>query len=159
MHSKDTSIKLYTMQTDKVKIKSRRHKKGLVLCEVRVGRESLHVPLRGLVSYLLEAGLPVLRLGVVRREGCGRRLLQRLRQAGARGAEPRARRRRRAQRRGRGQAGPRAPRRALALRTFRTQHASVPRRAPAHTVKISTPSPARARPAAAATVQRVHIQV
>lgn len=156
----NTLNKLVPCKKTTIHIKSN-NKDGLGLCGQSLERTYM---LRR--SYLLEAGLSVLRLGVVRRKACGGgRVLPRQREAGARRIQrPRRRdghRRRAGRRRRAAQAGPRAPRRALALRTLRTQHAPVPRRAPAHTVKISTPAPtpARTRPAAAATVQRIHIQV
>lgn len=115
--------------------------------------------LRIALAHLLEAGLPVLGLGVV-----GGRLVQRLRQAGARRVQrPRAshvdrtRRRRRARAR---QTGPRATRRHFALWTFGTQHASIPRCTSAHSIKVSVhPAPTPTRAGTAATVQRIHIQV
>lgn len=108
--------------------------------------------------HLLEAGLSVFGLGVV---SGGGRIVERLRQARARRVQrPRWRARgARAGHRAR-QAHPRTTRRPFALRTFGTQHASVPRCTPAHSVKVSGhPAPTPRRAAASATVQRVHIQV
>lgn len=147
------------MQTWRTRLGRRGHWDTLSNHSYKLCVWSRWAALRVAVAHLLEAGLSVLGLGVVSDRG---RVIQLLRQAGAgRVQRPGDRHRARGRQGPRArQADPRPSRRPFALWTFGTQHASIPRCTPAHSVKFGTdPAPTPTRSATAATIQRIHIQV